>query len=299
VFPRTRFGGYKTPCFHRNNLHSIESCDQPFRRGRVEMVLSFVARRAFLLTAIAPITQRLPAHADGRSSYRLANGEVTVPDRPWECGGIQLVGEPSLVGSGSSSAVFGISSADGARVAVKIAWPGRASATVENEGKVLSALNRNSVQGVCKLRGACKLPGSDRVVLVLDPLVPAPTIDRIESLASVPLQFKAVEGLGIALVQILAASVATTDVQILVNGASGVPLLIDFSEARLLGTAPGGISDLDVALAVSFVSEVDALVPSQGALRRHFLTTVAATLRSPGLALKAELEEALIAQLGL
>ena len=210
-----------------------------------------------------------------------------------------MVGEPSLVGSGSSSAVFGISSADGARVAVKIAWPGRASATVENEGKVLSALNRNSVQGVCKLRGACKLPGSDRVVLVLDPLVPAPTIDRIESLASVPLQFKAVEGLGIALVQILAASVATTDVQILVNGASGVPLLIDFSEARLLGTAPGGISDLDIALAVSFVSEVDALVPSQGALRRHFLTTVAATLRSPGLALKAELEEALIAQLGL
>jgi hypothetical protein len=262
-----------------------------------------LARRTLLLSALAPFTQLIPAPAralsNGGSSYNLANGAVTVPPRPWTCGATTLVGEPSLVGSGSSSAVFGMMTDGNMPVAVKISWPGGASASVENERKVLEALNENGVKGVCRLRGSCTLPGSTRVVLVLDPLVPPPVVDRVESL-SLPLQLTAAEGLGASLAQILAARVATTDVQMLIDGASGVPLLIDFSEARLLGSqADGRMSELDLALASSFVSEVDALVPSEGVLRSRFLQSVAATLRSAKVSLPADLEDVLTGQLGL
>lgn len=244
-------------------------------------------RRAVLLAPLACLNS-IPAHAISQI-FRLNNGEVLLP-QPWICDTFSLA-DPTLLGSGGSGAVFSMSTEADEKVAVKVSWANAASSVI-NEGKVLRALNKAGVEGVEQLRGSCMLPGN-RVVLVLSPLVERP-IERIEALPSSG-QMRAVEGLASTLVQMLAARVATTDVQLLADGSSGVSLLIDLSEASILGSEE--LSELDIALASSFVAEVDALVPSTGALRQTFLARVMRAMRtSPPC---AELAEVLTGGLGL
>jgi hypothetical protein len=245
-----------------------------------------VSRRALLAPVLSaclfPAGQVL---AD--ETWRLANGAVTVPER-WSCGGMELAA-PELVGSGSSGAVF--SSLSGtSRVAVKISWATRGAVTsVENERRIIAHLNMAGATGVEKLVAACKLDGQ-RTVLVLAPLVEDP-VESIDDLSSPTAQARAADGLAMSLVQMLAARVATTDVQLLAD-ASGEPLLVDFTEAKIMPTG-----EADMALVNSFVAEIDALFPATGVVRERFIVAVSAALRT--VQLEPDLEDALRVGLGL
>eukprot|EP00310_Coccolithus_braarudii_P019112 CAMPEP_0183342712 /NCGR_PEP_ID=MMETSP0164_2-20130417/8774_1 /TAXON_ID=221442 /ORGANISM="Coccolithus pelagicus ssp braarudi, Strain PLY182g" /LENGTH=262 /DNA_ID=CAMNT_0025513381 /DNA_START=1 /DNA_END=786 /DNA_ORIENTATION=- len=196
-------------------------------------------------------------------------GEIQAPGT---CEGIAL-GSPELIGSGSSGAVFAadastrIRSRVGgvpSRVAMKVSWGGAAAESVQNERRILERLASHAVPGVETVLASCSYPGADhqRTVLILSPLVVAPVV-RVDELKP-SVQPRAVDDLATTLVLMLSAGVATADVQLLADGSSGEPLLVDMTEARILESPP---TFLDLALANGFISEIRALIPQSQAAR--------------------------------
>lgn len=159
---------------------------------------------------------------------------------------------------------------------------------MQNERRVLERLATKAVPGVETVLASCTLPGASRTVLVLSPLVVAP-IERVAELKP-SVQARAVDGLAATLVQMLGAGVATSDVQLLADGTSGEPLLVDMTEARVMSSP---LEDLDLAYANGFIAEIGALIPPPQAAR--FAAAISRELQNSHL--EPPLEEAL--RLGL
>jgi hypothetical protein len=258
-----------------------------------------LARRAVALVLPAVLSTRAPpGGATSLRTYTTLNGEVSLPSS-FTCGAFELH-NPVLVGSGSSGAVFEVQSSTPLPPvsALKVSWAGRAQTSVENERRVLQHLNRANVTGVETLHASCALAGdldSPRTALLLSPFVERP-VERIADLKSDEARQRAVVGLADTVVQLLAARVATVDVQLLADSATGKPLLVDFTEARILQSDLELSSSADLALVSGFLSEADALVPD-GPLRRRFAVRVMqALLQHP---LDPTLQEMVVSGLGL
>ena len=257
-----------------------------------------LTRRALAVALPVILNTQAPAsNAAAVQTWRLLNGEVSLPV-PIACDGVELR-DPVLVGSGSSGAVFAVrASAPHPPVAVlKVGWEGRAQASIENERRVLQHLNRADVPGVETVLAACSPAGgagSSRTALLLSPLVEDP-VERIEEINGDDAQRRAAVCLAETVVRILAARVATLDVQLLADRRTGTPLLVDFTEARIF---PRGreLGSTDVALVGSFVSEMDALIP-QGELQRLFSTRIKQALKE--YPLDPELQDVAVAGFGL
>lgn len=274
---------------------------------------ALLARRAclhglVLATVVPPYASSAagPKHlasSTATTSWNLANGAVTLP-ATFACGPLDLA-ELSIAGSGASGAVFAAAASLAgrpARVAVKVSWPGAATAAVANEQAVLERLSAHGAPGFERVLGACaydELGGSatrsaatGRRLLALSPFV-TDAAERVDELPA-PLQRVAVRGLAASLVGALSASVATVDVQLLVERATGVPTLVDLTEGRvILGPEDTPLSGPDLALATGFIIEVSALVPEP--LRAEFEARVAeyARNRPP----RPELAQLLVEQL--
>jgi len=111
--------------------------------------------RRSLVSAAALSAPRFPAHATSR--WSLPNGEVSLREPTFACGGSSYEA-PILLGAGGSGAALSVSPSSsrpavkGERVVLKVSWssPG-AVAAVRNEGAVLERLN--GVDGVERLLG--------------------------------------------------------------------------------------------------------------------------------------------------
>ena len=242
--------------------------------------VGFAMVRRDLLASLLCTRFSPPAAAEvAVSSWQLNNGEVSIA-APFDCGAVHLSGEPRLLGSGSSGSVFAMD-ATGAgvpgRVALKVSWatPG-AAAAVRNEMRILEQLN--GIDGVDILHASCAYstrgPDANRVMLVLSPLVES-AVERVSELDGA-MQQRAVDGLASVLVNMLAARVASADVQLLIAPSTGRILLVDLTEARLLASPEPSFADL--ALANSFIGEVLASVPD--GLYDRFEKQVAAAVKA-------------------
>jgi len=105
-------------------------------------------------------------------------------------------------------------------------------------------------------------------MIVLQPVM-EDTASLVNSIGLIPsneLQQQATQQVIRTMLQMLAAQVATTDVQPLISATTGHVLFIDMTEAQIIAREP---SSLELALCRSFVSEMMVLIPEK-------MTTVAA-----------------------
>jgi hypothetical protein len=217
----------------------------------------------------------------------------------------QSLHQPQLLGAGGGGAVFRMTTTtslhdeEGARcrdeeadadVALKISWVASAD-SVANACRLLQILEQKQVHGVERCLGMEPYPSDQRrVMIALQPVV----TDQVSSIADLPNELRqtiATEQLMQTLVEMLAAQVVTTDVQLLVS-SSGDILLIDLTEAKLLLTASPP-SLLDLSLAGSFCSEMMSLVPES----MHQVAINALTLQLKSHPLTDDLYDILSAQM--
>lgn len=209
-----------------------------------------------------------PAQTALAATWNLANGRVSLPDT-FSCGAEQL-SALEFVGAGGSGAVFAAEAAGSraTRVAVKVSWAGPAALGVQNEADVYVRLQDASIRSVPKLLAKCDYsvlaspPASgimdERVVLILDPFVES-AASNFEGLNPSRAD-RAASQLGVAVVAVLSAGIASTDVQVLIDPPTGELRLIDMSEATVLTSPP---SFVQLAIARGFLAEAVAIVPSQ------------------------------------
>ncbi|EOD29582.1 hypothetical protein EMIHUDRAFT_456772 [Emiliania huxleyi CCMP1516] len=231
---------------------------------------SLPTRRALVSAAALLSAPRLPAHAISR--WSLPNGEVSLREPSFACGGSSYEA-PILLGAGGSGAALSVSPSSsrpavkGERVVLKVSWssPG-AAAAVRNEGAVLERLN--GVNGVERLLGRCDYTaisgggepgGSGRVALLLSPLV-EDAVDSIGALTDARMQEAATAQLASTVIAILAANVCSTDLQLLIDRRTAALTVIDLTEARVMASPP---SDADLAQAASFATEARNQVPAR------------------------------------
>lgn len=238
------------------------------------------ASRALVAALVACTGDHSSLYAASATTWNLANGRVALPDA-FSCGAERLA-SLELAGSGGSGAVFAARRARSAtRVAVKVSWAGSASVGVRHEADIYARLGMNAVASVPRLLAICEYssldsPGpestriltassasqsalpSERVVLVLDPFIESAE-SSFEGLDAITAE-RAAALLGVAVVGVLAAGVASTDVQVLIDPSDGTLRLIDLSEAIVLESPP---SFLQLATARGFCAEAAALVPAE------------------------------------
>jgi len=160
---------------------------------------------------------------------------------------------PRLLGSGGGGAVF---SFDESNVVVKVSWTGSAE-SVERECSVLKTLENSKVEGVERCLGQARyLDDNRRVMIAMEPLMEDAVASPME--VDKALRLHAVHCIVRTMVQMLAANVATVDVQPLISKQTGNVIFIDLTEAKELKPP---LSFLDVALISSFCTEMAALIP--------------------------------------
>ena len=164
---------------------------------------------------------------------------------------------PTLLGAGGGGAVLQMQRIhDQSPVAVKISWLASAN-SVSNECMILKQLEKEHVHGVERCLAMDSYPlDPRRVMIALEPVF----VDSANSLMDVKnqeAQAKATRQLVRTLVEMLAARVVATDVQLLVS-QTGEVLLVDLTEAKALSLDP---SPMDMALVASFCSEILSQVP--------------------------------------
>lgn len=172
--------------------------------------------------------------------------------------GDKTLRHPRLLGSGGGGAVFALTNdSDGKSYAVKTSWASSAE-SIANECRVLQRLEHIAgVERCLGMQSYVDETGSRRVMILLEPVMEGPIAASLSELSH-QLQPHAIEMLVKVMIQILAANVAVTDVQILISQKTGDVLFIDFSEARVLSSAG---TFIEQALLSNFVQEVSTLIP--------------------------------------
>ena len=164
------------------------------------------------------------------------------------------------------------------KVALKVSWES-STESVRTECKMLQRLEEHHVTGVEQCLAMDTYPGTvtktyntqqqqQRTMIVLQPVM-EDTASLVNSIGLIPsneLQQQATQQVIRTMLQMLAAQVATTDVQPLISATTGHVLFIDMTEAQIIAREP---SSLELALCRSFVSEMMVLIPEK-------MTTVAA-----------------------
>ena len=180
---------------------------------------------------------------------------------------------PTFIGAGSGGAVFRFNEDDGAAsdMLLKVSWSG-STRSVQRECYMLQRLEENGVSASERCLGQFpyyydqKLGGQDdqgRIMIVLTPYV-REAVASVEAIPTLPNDAKeqreAVRQIAATVVQMLAANIATIDVQPLMDPNTGNVIFIDMTEAQEL-IPP--FSFLDKVLMRSFVAEMVALVPER------------------------------------
>eukprot|EP00747_Dinoflagellata_sp_TGD_P036086 gnl/TRDRNA2_/TRDRNA2_138265_c0_seq3.p1 gnl/TRDRNA2_/TRDRNA2_138265_c0~~gnl/TRDRNA2_/TRDRNA2_138265_c0_seq3.p1 ORF type:complete len:243 (+),score=25.14 gnl/TRDRNA2_/TRDRNA2_138265_c0_seq3:119-847(+) len=191
--------------------------------------------------------------------WQLSNGDVQLTDPLASFSSMKLQ-HPQLLGSGGGGAVFSFERSgeevSKGQVAVKVSWL-PSTTSVESECKILQVMEERQVRGVEKCLDMERYPADTRrVMIALEPVVD----DSISSIDGVDegLQAHAVISVVRTMVDMLAANVATVDVQPLISRQTGDVLFIDMTAARAISQPP---SFLDRALVSSFCSEMLSLIP--------------------------------------
>ena len=212
-------------------------------------------------TRAPPFVEVAHAASPSYQEWTLGNGNVKLPI-PLRMGDWTLQ-DPVLLGTGGGGAVFSMtsSSTGTSRVALKVSWESSAS-SVRNECQILQSLEQHQVSGVEQCLASAPYPENrshQRIMIVMTPVFEDRTlVNSIRDIPSSDLQQKATQQVIRTLLEMLAARVATTDVQPLISADTGRVLLIDMTEAQQFPKTP---SFLDLALCGSFVSEMMALIP--------------------------------------
>lgn len=197
------------------------------------------------------------------NDYEFANGPVRI-DNPTMVSGMTL-SDPRFLGAGGGGSVWAMKQDDNninRRVIVKISWA-RSKESVRNECNVLRVMEHRGVgNGVERCLGSTDYrydPG--RAVIVMEPFVDGGDSSVTASLGDLSPEIarKSASRLGATMAQMIASNVVTTDVQPLISKSTGDVLLIDMTEARVLGSTI--VSDADRVLINAFCTEVLGLVP--------------------------------------
>ncbi|KAL3918507.1 MAG: hypothetical protein SGARI_007451 [Bacillariaceae sp.] len=100
-------------------------------------------------------------------------------------------------------------------------------------------------------------PDPRRVVIAMEPYLE----DTVSNIAELPPDVASIATRNLikTVVEMLAARVATVDVQPLISKRSGELILIDMTEARML--AKDGLSSIEKAIVTEFCTEIVALIP--------------------------------------
>lgn len=194
------------------------------------------------------------------TEYEFANGPVRI-DNPTRVSGMTL-SDPRFLGAGGGGSVWAMKQDDESPVVVKISWA-RSKESVQNECKVLRVMDQRGVgKGVERCLGSADYRyDPKRAVIVMEPFVDGSDDSITASLADLSPEIarKTASRLGVTMAQMVACNVVTTDVQPLISKSTGEVLLIDMTEARVLGSTT--VSDADRALINAFCTEVLGLIP--------------------------------------
>lgn len=227
--------------------------------------------------------------------WTFGNDQVVHIQTPLSLSKMQLF-DPQLLGAGGGGTVLAMKQVGNLNndpsnsVAVKISWIASAK-SVEKECKILETLEQSNVHGVEQCLGTERYPlDARRVMIALKPVF-ADDVSSISDLENDMLQRKATTQLMQTLVEMLAARVVTTDVQILVSKTGDI-LLVDLTEAKLLSST--AMSLIDLSLAASFCSEMLALVPPS--MEEYARLAVNTALQSATTLPIRELQNVLLAQ---
>ena len=180
----------------------------------------------------------------------------------------KVLTEPKFIGAGGGGAVFSYrqssaqppqsqASHTNDNVVVKYSWL-QSAQSVTNECNVLKVMEARHVTGVerCLARMDYQ-PDPRRTVIVMEPYLE----DAVSSMAelSPDVARKATQNLIKSVVEMLAARVATVDLQPLISKRTGDLILIDMTEAVILGE--NTLSSIEKATVAEFCTEVVALIP--------------------------------------
>ncbi|GKY98572.1 hypothetical protein MPSEU_000814000 [Mayamaea pseudoterrestris] len=258
-------------------------------------VRRMLGRRLVALLFIMAVSSSSAAYGQESYQWNFGNDKIVELVTPLDVNGGMRLTHPVLLGAGSGGAVFSMqndkeeATLQPPLVAVKISWTASA-ASISKECKILQKLEQQSVHGVERCLATAPYPSdSRRVMMVLEPVVvdDANSIDDIRDLAA---RSRAMNQLMETLVEMMAARVVTTDVQLLVS-QSGDILLIDLTEAKKLSSYMP-LAAIDMALANSFCSEMLALVPRS----MHFVAEKALTQALAAHSLDNDLYQVLTSQ---
>lgn len=225
-----------------------------------------------LALAIISSTFTDDAHAAPSSSanlsWQLSNGVVELSDPLLTSFSEYKLTNPILLGSGGGGAVFAVNPMinnndaknESDDIAIKISWV-RSASSVKRECQVLQELEQKHTRNVERCIGMESYPpDTSRVMIALQPVVEKENVVSRVDKVNPNMQPFAVQALIRTLIDMLHANIVTTDVQTLINKETGQVLFIDFTEAQQM--ASPNPSFLDLALALSFCSEIIALIPN-------------------------------------
>jgi hypothetical protein len=143
------------------------------------------------------------------------------------------------------------------KVAVKYSWLHSAE-SVRNECNVLRVLEQRQVTGVERCLAQIQYQDDPRrVIIVMEPVFDD-AVSNMTDLSPMAAHV-ATKMLMRTMAQMLLARVVTTDVQPLISKSTGELLLIDMTEATILPSSEGKLSDLDKSLVSEFCNEVISL----------------------------------------
>jgi hypothetical protein len=182
------------------------------------------------------------------------------------------------IGSGGSGEVFSghsyaLSADVDGNVVIKKSWE-RSASSVARECEVLRQMENFNVDGVEKCLKLCSMQTNDasvdsgRQTIIKVPffktITGQPPVGDFQDIRSKSARIKAANKLTTTLVEMLAAGVATSDLQPLIDASTGELLLVDMSEAVQFSTKVPSNGDM---LAIqNFISEVSMLLASDDEL---------------------------------
>ncbi len=222
---KIRYVGSFNLKFHSNYQNIIE-------KSSIRRSIAVGTICAGILTSYCPQEAVVHAAETRNTSHQqpqqwlLPNGEVKLSD-PFLLFPNQSLRSPTLLGSGGGGAVFAFQRSDELsqstknddEVALKISWVSSA-ASVEKECKILQILEENNTRNVEHCLGKVQYPDDKRRVMIeLTPVVNGAT--AIVSEVDQEKQANTVKSIMSTLVDMLAANVVTTDVQVLINKRTG------------------------------------------------------------------------------